>query len=86
MLSMEFAFRCLVRMHDLLSSLELVLGPGTADLSARIGLNSGPVTAGVLEATEHGSNFLATPSMLRLAWKALERRAWFIFRRRLPTC
>lgn len=44
----EFAFRCLTRMHDLVSRLELVLGPGTADLTMRIGIHSGPVTAGVL--------------------------------------
>jgi class 3 adenylate cyclase len=44
----EFAFRCLVRMRNLVSKLELILGPGTADLSIRVGLHSGPVTAGVL--------------------------------------
>lgn len=44
----EFAFRCLARMHELVSQLELVLGPGTADLTMRVGLHSGPVTAGVL--------------------------------------
>lgn len=44
----EFAFRCLLRMRELVSKLELVLGPGTADLSIRVGLHSGPVTAGVL--------------------------------------
>jgi class 3 adenylate cyclase len=44
----EFAYKCFVRMHEMLSKLESVLGPGTADLSMRIGLHSGPVTAGVL--------------------------------------
>ncbi len=44
----EFAFRCLARMHERVSQLELVLGPGTADLTMRVGLHSGPVTAGVL--------------------------------------
>jgi class 3 adenylate cyclase len=44
----EFSFRCLTRMHELMSKLELVLGPGTADLTIRVGLHSGPVTAGVL--------------------------------------
>jgi class 3 adenylate cyclase len=44
----EFAFRCLVTMREMVSQLELVLGPGTADLSLRVGIHSGPVTAGVL--------------------------------------
>jgi class 3 adenylate cyclase len=44
----EFAFKCLVRMRELVSKLELALGPGTTDLSVRVGLHSGPVTAGVL--------------------------------------
>ena len=35
-------------MIDIVHGLELVLGPGTGDLSMRFGLHSGPVTAGVL--------------------------------------
>jgi len=35
-------------MKDLVSVLEKSLGPDTAELSMRIGLHSGPVTAGVL--------------------------------------
>lgn len=44
----KFAQRCLMRFSELTKELELSLGPGTADLGIRIGLHSGPVTAGVL--------------------------------------
>ena len=44
----KFAQRCLIRFSELTKELELSLGPGTADLGVRIGLHSGPVTAGVL--------------------------------------
>jgi class 3 adenylate cyclase len=44
----RFARDCLHRMNDLTKKLELTLGPDTGDLSMRIGLHSGPVTAGVL--------------------------------------
>ena len=44
----RFAQNCLMRFHYLTSELELSLGPGTADLGLRVGLHSGPVTAGVL--------------------------------------
>lgn len=36
------------RLRTLLSDLETTLGPDTADLGLRVGLHSGPVTAGVL--------------------------------------
>ena len=39
---------CLVKMKEMVHKLETSLGPDTADLSIRIGLHSGPVTAGVL--------------------------------------
>ena len=44
----EFAYQCLLAMDQLTQQLELTLGPGTSDLALRIGLHSGPVTAGVL--------------------------------------
>ena len=44
----KFAYDCLIKMRSLAQSLELELGPGTADLTMRFGLHSGPVTAGVL--------------------------------------
>lgn len=44
----RFAFEILYHMHDLTRQLEGSLGPGTSDLTLRIGLHSGPVTAGVL--------------------------------------
>merc|ERR1711871_1337976 len=45
----RFAFECLkVMKGKTLRDLELSLGPGTADLSLRIGLHSGPTIAGVL--------------------------------------
>ncbi|CAB9516323.1 Receptor-type guanylate cyclase gcy [Seminavis robusta] len=43
-----FANDCLRKMITLTKKLEITLGPDTGDLSLRIGLHSGPVTAGVL--------------------------------------
>lgn len=42
----RFANDCLKAMAKLTRQLESVLGPDTADLQLRIGLHSGPVTAG----------------------------------------
>ena len=39
---------CLMKFHSLTKKLELMLGPDTTDLALRIGMHSGPVTAGVL--------------------------------------
>jgi len=44
----HFAQQCLQQMGQLTKDLEISLGPGTSDLALRIGLHSGPVTAGVL--------------------------------------
>jgi class 3 adenylate cyclase len=44
----KFARECMVKMVAIVNDLELVLGPGTSELSMRFGLHSGPVTAGVL--------------------------------------
>lgn len=44
----RFAYKCLVRVNNLVHNLELTLGPGTSELRMRFGLHSGPVTAGVL--------------------------------------
>jgi len=44
----KFASDCLYKMKSLVHQLETTLGPDTADLTVRIGLHSGPVTAGVL--------------------------------------
>jgi class 3 adenylate cyclase len=44
----RFAVECMHRMHSLTAKLEVILGPDTTDLDMRIGLHSGPVTAGVL--------------------------------------
>jgi len=38
-----------VEMKELMSELESSLGPDTADLAIRIGMHSGPVTAGILK-------------------------------------
>eukprot|EP00980_Cylindrotheca_fusiformis_P017442 scaffold5439_cov132-Cylindrotheca_fusiformis.AAC.1 len=43
-----FAGECIVRMGVQVQALEVELGPDTADLGIRIGVHSGPVTAGVL--------------------------------------
>lgn len=44
----RFAYEILLSTTQLTQQLEGVLGPGTMDLGLRIGLHSGPVTAGVL--------------------------------------
>jgi class 3 adenylate cyclase len=47
-LMVKFARACMTRMSQLLPVLEDSLGDGTSNLAMRIGLHSGPVTAGVL--------------------------------------
>jgi len=44
----RFAYDCMIRMKDITKDLETQLGPDTSDLTMRFGLNSGPVTAGLL--------------------------------------
>jgi class 3 adenylate cyclase len=44
----RFARDCMHKMQNLSKKLEVSLGPDTGDLAMRIGLHSGPVTAGVL--------------------------------------
>jgi class 3 adenylate cyclase len=44
----RFAHDCMIKMHSLVKKLELTLGPETGELSMRMGIHSGPVTAGVL--------------------------------------
>lgn len=44
----RFARDCIFKMNEYSHKLETTLGPDTADLTFRIGLHSGPVTAGVL--------------------------------------
>jgi hypothetical protein len=44
----RFARDCLRKMLQVVQKLEVRLGPDTADLGMRIGIHSGPVTAGVL--------------------------------------
>ncbi|KAL7572962.1 hypothetical protein ACA910_007464 [Epithemia clementina (nom. ined.)] len=44
----RFAKDCMAKMHTLVRKLEVTLGPDTADLAMRMGMHSGPVTAGVL--------------------------------------
>ena len=44
----RFARDCMKQFHQTLLELELTLGPDTCDLGLRVGLHSGPVTAGVL--------------------------------------
>ena len=44
----RFANNCRDKMNSVVRSLELILGPDTAELRMRFGLHSGPVTAGVL--------------------------------------
>ena len=44
----RFAWDCMVCMREITRDLETQLGPDTGELSMRFGLNSGPVTAGLL--------------------------------------
>jgi class 3 adenylate cyclase len=44
----KFARECMTKMQEITKKLEVVLGPDTGDLYLRIGVHSGPVTAGVL--------------------------------------
>jgi len=44
----KFARDCREKFNDLVTQLEVTLGPGTAELQMRFGLHSGAVTAGVL--------------------------------------
>ena len=44
----RFANDCMLKMQILMRKLEVSLGPDTADLAMRMGIHSGPVTAGVL--------------------------------------
>jgi class 3 adenylate cyclase len=44
----RFADDCIHKLREVVQGLEIELGPETADLSMRFGLNSGPVIAGVL--------------------------------------
>ncbi|CAB9525101.1 Receptor-type guanylate cyclase gcy [Seminavis robusta] len=46
----KFAREIMYKLHEVTRSLEVSLGPDTGDLSMRVGLHSGPVTAGVLRA------------------------------------
>ena len=44
----RFSRECLDKFNELAKKLEITLGPDTGDLAMRVGLHSGPVTAGVL--------------------------------------
>jgi class 3 adenylate cyclase len=44
----RFAWECVLTMGSTCKGLEATLGPGTAELALRVGLHSGPTTAGVL--------------------------------------
>ena len=44
----RFASECMIKMKEVTQRLETTLGPDTAELCMRVGMHSGPVTAGVL--------------------------------------
>jgi class 3 adenylate cyclase len=44
----RFAQECMLRIQTLTRKLEVTFGPDTGELSMRMGMHSGPVTAGVL--------------------------------------
>ena len=45
----KYANECLVSMNETMRSLSDALGEDTVDLVLRVGLHSGPVTAGILK-------------------------------------
>lgn len=45
----KFANECLVSMNETMRALSDTLGEDTIELTLRVGLHSGPVTAGVLK-------------------------------------
>lgn len=51
----RFATDCVLKMAVQVQALEEELGPDTADLGIRVGLHSGPVTAGVLRGGEYSA-------------------------------
>ena len=53
------------------TKLSYTLGSKTTDLKLRCGLNSGPVTAGVLRGLRSRFKYLATLSTLPFEWRAL---------------
>ena len=44
----KFARQCLQKLVPVVRRMESILGPDTGDLRMRVGIHSGPVTAGVL--------------------------------------
>ena len=48
----KFARLCMHRMNELTRDMEVTLGPDTGDLQLRVGMHSGPVTAGVLKGVQ----------------------------------
>jgi class 3 adenylate cyclase len=49
----KFARDCVVKMQQQLADLETTLGSSTRNLGIRIGLHSGPITAGVLRGEKY---------------------------------
>lgn len=58
----RFARDCLRELHSVTRKLEAKLGPDTSDLTIRVGLHSGPITAGVLRGDK--SRFQVRPASL----------------------
>jgi len=64
----RFASDCQRLVDSLTKRLDIVLGPDTSDLNIRIGMHSGPVTAGVLRGDKarfqlFGGTFLHLPAL-----------------------
>lgn len=53
----RFARDCMLKFRVLVKEMEEILGPDTGDLGLRVGINSGPVTAGVLRGSISISTF-----------------------------
>lgn len=62
-LMVKHAKSCLQVASQLLESLAITLGPGTAELKLRFGIHSGPITAGVFSGAKEGRLQLVGESM-----------------------
>jgi class 3 adenylate cyclase len=69
----KFARDCLLKMKEVTQALEFRLGPDTTDLSMRVGLNSGQVTAGVLRGDRARFQLFGDTGMSK------QQRCWYAF-------
>jgi class 3 adenylate cyclase len=83
----RFARDCLYRFAIMTRELEVSLGPDTGELGLRVGLHSGPVTAGVLRGDRARFQLFGDTmnTTARLVWRAPERGTRFISLTKQPS-